>query len=869
MKQNLFLLLALLITSSLLAQTNIPAGNVSGTWTKANSPYFINGDITVPDDSLLTIEAGVLVEFQDAYRLTVDGSIVANGKSGDSVYFLPKVKNTGWKGMLYLNNYDGDSGIFKYCVFKYVSEGYLQDQSNNPIKIKGNFILNAAFALYQAKNISISNCLFETNYASFNAYGSYLILNNSLFTKHDGSITQNNYIGYFDSCDTYISKCKFNNNLNTRSYPDHGINIGKDIGSKSSNTIVDCEFNNNLHTRLIIGSGSKALIESCVFKKDSSNYGGAFYIAGANGTIRNCLFDENATNNFGAAVCISRSSYGTTFDNCIFKNSTSGTGVQCYEAYSCPAFINCSFINNDNQGLSATEGSDNLRIVNCFFTKNVSGIYLESGSHSIVNCTIVNNKASYANTGGINLGNTSNTKIYNTILWGNRNINNDKVQVYINQNNNKTGFYNCIIEGDSGSFQKGPNNDRNWIGTYENCDSNYPKFTDTIKGDWTLLNSCSEISSAHNKGFKGFIRDPRFPTRDVLTFYSSLDLNGNQRIVGDSIDIGAYEIVNPKDRLIIDEQPKDSLVCLGNDALFSVQTTGSITNYTWEYSDNGTNWFNAGSNTSALVLNSPAFGLQNRQFRVKLSADCGKNLTSDIATLKVANKPTAFAGKDTLVCDAIPISLLASGGKTYAWSNGSTSNVLSFTPTQDTVFVVEVLDSNGCTDKDSISIKKSQRPMVNLGPDKTIDDWGKETLDAGTHTSYLWNDKSTLQTLEVDGHVQGLGKHLFWVEVENVDGCEARDSIYITVDDITHILEGKTFALNAYPNPTQNKLTFKLPQGFQNGIIHIYSLTGNLIKTIRVQGTNPIIDMAFLNAGTYLVQLYSKEKSYFAKVMKE
>ena len=30
------------------AQTEISAGDVSGTWTKANSPYNINGEITVP-----------------------------------------------------------------------------------------------------------------------------------------------------------------------------------------------------------------------------------------------------------------------------------------------------------------------------------------------------------------------------------------------------------------------------------------------------------------------------------------------------------------------------------------------------------------------------------------------------------------------------------------------------------------------------------------------------------------------------------------------------------------------------------------------------------------------------------------------------
>ncbi|OGP66167.1 MAG: hypothetical protein A2169_14035, partial [Deltaproteobacteria bacterium RBG_13_47_9] len=41
--------------------TSIAAGNVSGTWTLANSPYHINGEITIPNDSTLTIEPGVEV----------------------------------------------------------------------------------------------------------------------------------------------------------------------------------------------------------------------------------------------------------------------------------------------------------------------------------------------------------------------------------------------------------------------------------------------------------------------------------------------------------------------------------------------------------------------------------------------------------------------------------------------------------------------------------------------------------------------------------------------------------------------------------------------------------------------------------------
>lgn len=37
------------------ADTHIPAGNVSGIWTASGSPYYIDGEVHVPTDSMLII----------------------------------------------------------------------------------------------------------------------------------------------------------------------------------------------------------------------------------------------------------------------------------------------------------------------------------------------------------------------------------------------------------------------------------------------------------------------------------------------------------------------------------------------------------------------------------------------------------------------------------------------------------------------------------------------------------------------------------------------------------------------------------------------------------------------------------------------
>ena len=69
------------------AQTVINDSLVYGTWTKANSPYEIYRDIYIPDDSTLTIEPGVTVEFQGHYKIVVKGRINSQGTSDENILF--------------------------------------------------------------------------------------------------------------------------------------------------------------------------------------------------------------------------------------------------------------------------------------------------------------------------------------------------------------------------------------------------------------------------------------------------------------------------------------------------------------------------------------------------------------------------------------------------------------------------------------------------------------------------------------------------------------------------------------------------------------------------------------------------------------
>ena len=108
-----------LLSTNAFASTNVPAGNVSGTWDLASSPYLINGNITVSAGETLIIEPGVVVEFQNWYKLSVNGVLQAIGTSSQQIVFTSTPAGPGepaWPGIDFIDA-TGTSQL-EYCVIE-------------------------------------------------------------------------------------------------------------------------------------------------------------------------------------------------------------------------------------------------------------------------------------------------------------------------------------------------------------------------------------------------------------------------------------------------------------------------------------------------------------------------------------------------------------------------------------------------------------------------------------------------------------------------------------------------------------------------------------------------------------------------------
>ncbi|MDT8431288.1 MAG: DUF642 domain-containing protein, partial [Bacteroidales bacterium] len=170
---------------------------------------------------------------------------------------------------------------------------------------------------------------------------------------------------------------------------------------------------------------------------------------------------------------------------------------------------------------------------------------------------------------------------------------------------------------------------------------------------------------------------------------------------------------------------------------------------------------------------------------------------SDEIAVTFAALPTVDLGEDVTACEGETVTLDAGTHTSYLWSTGETTQTIDVT--QSGTYSVTVTNAEGCEGTDEIAVTFAALPIVDLGEDVTACEGETVTLDAGTHTSYLWSTGETTQTIAVTQ------SGTYSVTVTNAEGCEGSDELAVTFaalpivdlgDDIT-ACEGETVTLDA------------------------------------------------------------------------
>ena len=207
----------------------------------------------------------------------------------------------------------------------------------------------------------------------------------------------------------------------------------------------------------------------------------------------------------------------------------------------------------------------------------------------------------------------------------------------------------------------------------------------------------------------------------------------------------------------------DATICTG---FSTVLTASGGTSYAWS---------NGAGNSSSVTV-SPT---TTTTYTVTVT-DANGCIDTDQVTVNVNANISANAGADATICTGFSTQLTASGGTSYAWSNGagSTSSV-TVSPTTTTTYTVTATDSNGCTDTDQVTVNVNANTSANAGADATICTGFSTQLTASGGTSYAWSNGAG-STSSVT--VSPTTTTSYTVTVTDANGCTDTDAVTVNVN---------------------------------------------------------------------------------------
>lgn len=271
----------------------------------------------------------------------------------------------------------------------------------------------------------------------------------------------------------------------------------------------------------------------------------------------------------------------------------------------------------------------------------------------------------------------------------------------------------------------------------------------------------------------------------------------------------------------------DTAFCHGGSVTLNAGNDG--VNYTWQ-DGSGTNTYTADTSGNYYVTVTNANGCQN----------------SDSTSITVYPAPTVDLGNDTSFCTGDSLTLDAGNtGISYLWQNGDTMQTL--TVKQGGQYHVQVTNSFGCANSDTINVSVDPLPNKPLNDDTIICQSDQITLNAqNTGANYMWKDGSNSQFFTVSD------SGLYWVQINSQQGCQVDDSIQVDTQanpnvDLgtdTSLCNGQSITLNAgdWTNYTwQNGSAEDSFQVNQAGQYHVQvkdTLGCSGSDTVNVQFTN-------------------------------
>jgi parallel beta-helix repeat protein len=396
------------------AQTPIPGGNVSGTWTLTGSPYLIEGNIIVPDGQTLIVEPGVQIRFDGQYKFDIQGKILAIGNSANMITFTATDTTVAkWSGIRFDHTSStNDTSVFHYCTIEYSDSGAIYSSFFSKIKISNSTISYNTDSRGAGIFLTHAGGLFTGNTFSNNC-------SKGDTTCYGGAI-------YIYSCDNFcnILNNTFTSNSVSASASSYGINYANAYGGV---IYIDSTKNVNIKYNIFNSNLASAATSGGCYVAYANTYGGVICIDNSEDVNieYNTFTSNSASNSASTAWCWGTgAAYANTYGGGIYINGSNNINVPNNTFTSNSSIANASgstVLGGDYAysygGGIYINGSNNINIPNNTFTSNSvsattssdgGGIFIDNSNLTITNNSFTSNIA--INDGGaISINNCSNS----------------------------------------------------------------------------------------------------------------------------------------------------------------------------------------------------------------------------------------------------------------------------------------------------------------------------------------------------------------------------------------------------------------------------------------------------------------------------
>jgi hypothetical protein len=225
-------------------------------------------------------------------------------------------------------------------------------------------------------------------------------------------------------------------------------------------------------------------------------------------------------------------------------------------------------------------------------------------------------------------------------------------------------------------------------------------------------------------------------------------------------------------------------------------TTSNGPGLSYQWINNGTNI--PGATAASFVANTAG----NYTVQVTNAAGCsGTSTASNVVVNALPVASISNSGSNT-ICAGSSVSLTASGGTAYAWSNGATTAAIAVNATGN--YTVQVSNAAGCTSSASstITVVTPTAASITANGPTTFCAGQNVTLTANPGASYVWSTGETTASITVSA------SNNISVQVGYANGCSSTSAIMpitlntlptasITANGVTSFCPGSSVTLTA------------------------------------------------------------------------